>query len=132
MLTGNRGEYRQLVALVDRQDDSIGYSALLTGAFFEAVNRRFGKKSAKGDVIEFVADVRSRLDEVAETVDPRVAERLIREVLGDGSTRDVPGRASATAKLFLLAALVADEGLDGAGLDEFMAKSRKLADHLLG
>jgi hypothetical protein len=32
-----------------------------------------------------------RTGDTADTVDPRVAERLIREVLGEGSTNDIDG-----------------------------------------
>jgi len=131
LLAGNHSDYQQLSILIDDQQDSLGYSALLTGAFYEAVSRRFTADSTAADVVSYVADVRSRLDEVAQAVDPLDAERLIREALGDGSTQDIPGRASVTAKLFLLAALIADENLDSRELDEFMTKARNNADYLL-
>jgi hypothetical protein len=120
-----------LSALINDHEDSLGYSALLIGAFFEAVDRRFSKNSTTAGVVNYVADVRARFDEIAEAVDPLVTERLIRATLGEGSTHDIPGRASVTAKLFLVAALIADEGLDSTGLDEFIAKARKNADYLL-
>jgi hypothetical protein len=131
-LEGNQPRYNELLGQMNRQADSVGYSALVTAAFFEAVDRRFSKQSTRPDVVEYVADVRSRSDEVADAVDPVVAERLIREVLGEGSTEDVDGRTSSTTKLFLLAALTADADLDSGGLDDFIAKIRKMADHLLG
>ena len=132
MLAGDSTEYTRLSAQISDSDDGLGYSALLTGAFFEAVSRRFSRDSTKTDVVNYVAGVRARFEEIAEAVDLLVAERLIREALGEGATRDIPGKASATTKLFLVAALVRDEGFGDSGLDEFMAKARQNADYLLG
>ncbi|MGH3250572.1 MAG: hypothetical protein ACRDOI_30795 [Trebonia sp.] len=129
-LEGNRPRYNELLAQLDRRADSLGYSALVTSAFFEAVDRRFSKQSTRSDVVGYVADVRSRSDNAADAVDPRVAERLIREVLGEGTTDDIDGRTSSTTKLFLLAALTADADLSRGALDEFITKVRKMAEHL--
>jgi hypothetical protein len=131
MLSGNAAEHKRLLGELDR-NDRVGYSALVTAAFIEAVDRRFGKDSTPAEAIEYVADVRSRLDDAADAVDPRVGERLILKVVTGASTDDIDPKASSTAKLFLLTALVADQNLDSVGLDEFMASARKLADHLLG
>jgi hypothetical protein len=131
LLTGNVSENRRLLGLFDRRTDRIGYSALVNAAFYEAVGRRFGKSSPPTDVIEYVADVRSRSDDLADKMDPSVGERLIREVLTGDTTDDIDSRTSARAELFLLAALVADEGFGGAELDHFLARVRKMADYLL-
>jgi len=130
-LAGNAAEHKRLFAELDRQGDALGYSALVNAAFFEAVDRRFGKQNTRADVIEFVADVRSRFDEVADEVDPRAAERVIFKVLGTGSTDDIDAQTSLTAKLYLLAAIIADEHLDDTGLDDFMVEVRKSANYLL-
>lgn len=131
-LSGDAAEHKRMARQFESQADRVGYSALITAAFFAAVDRRFRKDTPKEDIINYVAEVRSRFDDVAEAVDPLVAERLIHEVLGEGSTDDVRGAKSARAKLFLLAALVADADLDSGALDEFIVKARKYADYLLG
>jgi hypothetical protein len=131
MLTGNRAEHARLLAELDRWEDGLGYSALVTGAFIKAVDRRFGKASAKGSVVEFVADARSRSDEMADAVDPRVAERLIRKVTDGESTEDIDVKTSSAAKLLLIAALIADEDVDNNGLEAFLSDARKLADYLI-
>lgn len=69
-------------------------------------------------------------DRLARELDPDVAERVINAVLGHGTTRDLDKEAVTRAKLVLLAGLVADAQLDDAGLDEFLAAARKLADQL--
>jgi hypothetical protein len=130
-LEGNRVSYNDLLAQIDQQADSLGYSALVTAAFFEAVDRRFSKQAPRAAAVEYVADVRSRSEDVAAAVDPRVAERLVREVLGDGSTDDLDGRTSSATKMYLLAALMVDAQLDSTSMDEFVSKVRKMADHLL-
>jgi len=131
LVTGDITENRRLLARFDRATDGAGYSALVNAAFFEAVDRRFGKGSAPADVAEYVADVRSRSDDIAEKVEPGVGERLIRKVLTGEPTDDIDSRSSATAKVFLLAALMADARLSDAELDQFLAAVRKMADHLL-
>jgi hypothetical protein len=130
-LQGDKAEYNEQLARMDWQTGSLGYSALVTAAFFEAVDRRFTTQSQPAEVVNYVAEVRSRSADIAAELDPRIAERLIREVLGDGSTEDIDGKISASTKLYLVAALMSDAGLDTPGLDQFVAKARKMADHLL-
>jgi hypothetical protein len=43
LLTGDAAENRRLGAEVRRDGSGAGYSALVNAAFFEAVDRRFGK-----------------------------------------------------------------------------------------
>ena len=109
----------------------VGYTALVTAAFCEAAERRFGARHDAADVIEFVADVRSRSDRLASEIDPLIAERVLRAVFGDGSLGDLSDAAVAGTQIVLLGALVADEHFDDAGLDGFLARSRKLAEQLM-
>jgi hypothetical protein len=76
--------------------------------------------------------VRSRSENVRATLDPRVAERVLLAVVKDGDVSDLDRREARRSERILLNALIADEQLDSAGLDEFMATARKLADELLG
>jgi hypothetical protein len=130
-LAGNVEEYKRLWAQLDRDSLKIGYTALITGAFFEAVERRFAQAGTIADVIEFVSDVRSGSDEVAEKIDARTAERLILAVYTDEQIDDLNANIAIRTQMLLLAALVADEQFDDAGLDDFLAKARSQADHLL-
>ncbi len=131
LLTGDAAENRRLVAEVRCDGSGAGYSALVNAAFFEAVDRRFGKASTPASVTEYISDVRSRSDEIAEKVDTGVGEQLIRKVLTGEPTDDIDSRTSASVKLFVLSALVADESFGSAELDRFLAKIRKMADYLL-
>jgi hypothetical protein len=130
-LSGNSSEHQRLVREFSGRDDRVAYSALVHAAFLEAVGRRFTKQSQAADVVEYVADVRSRIDEVADAVDPHAGEQLILEALGRGTSDGIDSRTSSIAMLFLLTALIADERLDGTALDQFIAKAAKTADYLL-
>jgi hypothetical protein len=130
-LAGDAEEYQRLWKRLDRDAAKVGYMALLAAAFFEAVDRRFAKDGTVADVIEFVAEVRARLGDNADEIDPGVAERLIKDALGDGTTEGLDEETIVATKVMLLTALISDMQLDGLRLDEFMATSRELGDRLM-
>jgi hypothetical protein len=131
LLQDDTARYRQLYDAMDRTQDREGYPALVTAAFAEAVVRRFGKSYRRPDIVQFVSDVRSRSENLARSLDPDVAERVILTVLGDGTAHGIPREAVTRAKLVLLAGLVAEAQLDNEGLDGLLSEARKLADQLL-
>src|SRR4051812_2519992 len=102
LLAGKSGEYEQLYGQLDPAIKRTAYPALIDAAFFEAVDRRFNEDDASA-VIEFVGDVRSRSDDFEKQIDPRVAERLIRAVLGHGSIDDIDDGVRFSTELMLLA-----------------------------
>src|ERR1700721_1059748 len=120
LLRDDMDRHRQLFAGLDRAEAKKGYPALVTAAFVEAVERRFGTGSQPADIVAFVADIRTRSDRLASRLDPDVSERVIQSVLGDGTVRGLDKEAVTSAKLLLLAGLIADARLDDAGLDEFL------------
>lgn len=120
--------YEQLYEQLDPAEARSGYTALIAAAFIEAVERRFGEGSTDTDVVEFVAVARAQFDETGDRIDPRAAERMIRAVYTDEEINDLDTRTVVETEVILLTALVSDEGLDDAGIDEFLAKARKLAD----
>ena len=131
LLHDDMDRHRQLFAGLDRAEAKKGYPALVTAAFIEAVERRFGTGSQPADIVAFVADVRARSDRLASRLDPDVSERAIQAVLGEGTVRGLDKEAVTGAKLLLMAGLIADARLDDAGLDEFLAAAKKLADQLM-
>jgi hypothetical protein len=131
LLSDDMDRYRQLFSGLDRAEARQGYSALVTAAFAEAVERRFGTGYQGADIVEFVASVRSSSDQVAAELDPDVAERVIRVVLEDASVDDLSRDAITGAQLLLLIGLIADAQLDSEGMDQFLAEARKLADQLM-
>jgi hypothetical protein len=103
-------------------------SVLSGAAFTQAVHRRFGGGFTFPEIVQFVAAQRLRLDDPEGDIDPGAAEQLILTVLGVGSTDGMDEEANGFAQLSLLIALVRDENLDGAGLDQFLVVARKVAD----
>jgi hypothetical protein len=132
MLSNDVELHRRLFAQLDRAEAKDGYTALVAGAFCEAVEQRFTGDNPAADVIGFVGDVRSRSERLAAEVDPVIAERIIRAVLGDGSVEDVSDTALVGTEVLLLVGLIADEQLDDVGLEAFLGRARKLADAFMG
>jgi predicted nucleic acid-binding protein len=131
LLRDDMDSYRRLFDALHRAEARKGYTALVTGAFIEAVERRFGAAYQPADIVTFVASIRARSDRLAAELDPEVAERVIRVVLEDAPVDDLSRNAVTGAQMLLLGGLIADAHLDDAGLDEFLAAARKLADQLM-
>ena len=122
-------EYERRIRHVRESDGWASYGALIGAAFFEAADRRFGKDHTFAEIIQFVADTRKDIDAVGgENIDPSAAERLLLTAVGDETADDLDGKTVTRVELVLLAALIAADRLDDAGLDEFMAAARNLAD----
>jgi len=130
-LAGNLAEHKRLLAGLDGKADGRGYSALLTAAFYNAVDSRFTRDSTLDEVTEFVADVRARSERIRDALDPRVAERVLISAFTNEDLSDLDAEELTRTKMFLLAGIIGDHHLDDAGLDEFMAKARAFADELL-
>lgn len=127
-LAGDFDEYNRLWAKLDRKSADSGYITLIAAAFFEAVDRRFAKSSTNSDIIEFVGSVRSRFDETGNDVDANAAETLIRAALGNDSGAELDDDTVVSTQITVLTALILDEHLDDAGLDQFMRDACRIAD----
>lgn len=128
-LSGSHDEHRRIIAELDSRGALAGYTAVVTAAFIEAVDRRFGPHGVDdAAVIEFVGEVRSRFPGADEEIDPLAAERVVRKALGRGSISDLDGATIRRIEALLLPVLVADEHLDDQGLNQFLAAARKLLE----
>jgi hypothetical protein len=127
-LAGDFDSHKRLFGQLDRAAAQTGYMALLTAAFFEAVDRRFAENGTTADVIDFVANVRARHLRDADEIDQRTAERLILAIFTDEEIDDLDAETKVNAQIILLFALIAEERFDDSALDEFLAEARKLAD----
>jgi hypothetical protein len=130
-LAGDLEEHRRLLAQFDEKSDGRPYVMLTNAAFIEAVDRNFTSGTTTDDIIQFVVNVRSRSEKVRASLDPRVAERVLLAAVTDADISDLDPREVRRSQTILLNALIVDEGLDGARLDEFIATARGLADRLL-
>jgi hypothetical protein len=129
-LAGKFDEYERLLDIMDRVAARTGYSALVSAAFFLAAEERFPEGTPAASITEYVADVRTRSDRTAK-IDPVTAERVLLAVSTDEEIDDIDARASFQTQRFLLAALTADASPGTQELDDFMLRSRRLADRWL-
>jgi len=128
MLVEDLIEYELLVGRLKDAGRLHGLGTLVAAAFYEAVYRRFGDGYTIAEVIGFVADERTRFSDPEDDFDPRVAERLVCAVLGQGSAGGMDKETEGRAQLALRAGLIGHENLDEAGLDQFLEEARKVAD----
>jgi hypothetical protein len=129
-LAGDLEEHQRLLAQLNTAEIQAPYRKLVSAAFFVAAGRRFPDGSTRADVIDFVADARSRTERLGE-VDPRVAERVILAVVGSERIGDIDPKTSFETQMLLLAVFTADAEYDTAGLEDFLADARKVADQWL-
>ena len=125
-LQGNQALQQELYERV-----TPAYSTLVTAAFLEAVNRRFGGRDSAAEVIEYVADVRARSPKLGQQIDPHAAERVIRRVLADVDVSDISSRVKGQIYITFLVAMVSDAEYDDDQLDAFLTVARKAADDAL-
>lgn len=131
LLSGQFEDYKRLFARLDNTAVRSGYAPLAAAAFYLAAQRRFSEKSTKAEVINFVADVRSRAESARAAIDPNDAERIIRAVHTDEDITDIDRNRRFEMQLALLAGLVSDEAFDQAALASFLTQARKVADQML-
>jgi hypothetical protein len=139
-LAGDIEEHNRLLKQLREHDGGIGYSILLTAAFYGAAARRFGREWKAAEVILFVAGVRARAESIGNALDPRIAERVLTSAL---SSDDIASALTATdiddldteqvtaVETHLLMAMVADDRPRKAALDKFLADARARADRVL-
>lgn len=130
-LAGDFEGHQRLFRQLDRTAINLGYKALVSAAFYTAVDRRFAKGSNTAEVVDFVADVRTRHLKNPDEIDPRIAERLILAMFTDEEIKDLPGEDKFRTQFILLYPLVTDAQYDESALDEFLSETRKLADDWL-
>ncbi|GGQ30602.1 hypothetical protein BKA00_002874 [Actinomadura coerulea] len=113
-------------------DSSQGYPTLFAFALGTMVRRRFPPPWSWTDVIRYVADLRIKLDEQADELNPRLAENVIRFLLSDHSLNEPPLTSAnqeevAGIQQMLLVALTAEADLDDAGVDELINEAAEAA-----
>lgn len=108
-----------------------GYGELVWAAFVIGARRRFAPEWTVPSVVKYVATTRARWGKVAEDIDPRTAEILLRRALDDKVDGDLDEVTRGRAQIFLLGELIIDAQLNDAELDELLEDARALADHWL-
>lgn len=128
LLIRDLDEHLRITAQIKKANGLMGYNRLILAAFCKAIHRRFGTRYTLTDIVEYVAEVRTRFRNPDRGIDPNIAERLIRKALGEGTLQGIDKKAFIYTAGVLLFVLVMDEELDGIALDTFLAEARATAD----
>jgi hypothetical protein len=137
LLSGRPEEHGLLldeIAATEGPDAGERYSLLIGAAAFEAIEKRFirdGKYVSRNEVVAYVASVRSRTEGAADTLHPRLTERIILAALDQENIDDIDTETVVTTQHLLLAALVGDEQYSEEDLDAFLALVKRTADEWL-
>jgi hypothetical protein len=116
---------RQFLALL-KADRIEGLGELLLAAFTIAARRRFSPTWSSADIVRFIADVRSRTNEMAALLAPAVAENQLRLALGAELTPYPDMEARGRAQMLLLGLLTSNHTPHE--LDALLSDARALAD----
>ena len=132
-LTGDEQTFSRLSTELQARDggEHSGnvYSALTGMTLFIAARRRFPDGYTSADVVRFVGQVRARLADSANEIDPRVTERTLLGALGDAADAEsLDKAATAIAISALLFVLLEEQGISGDLLDALLFEARPLAD----
>lgn len=110
----------------------LAYRAFIVAMFAEAVRLQLGPHPREERIIEFVADVRARDDEIADLLDPDTTERLIGEVYDYTDAADIGRERAEPIRLAVIIAIIPGAHLTPAELDAFLERSRTSAEEALG
>jgi hypothetical protein len=133
-LTRRWDEYRRLMDQLDEKKDNDGLVSLVAAAFFQAARQRFmkdGKAADDAEVTDFVTSVRERTEDMAEAIDPHIAETQIKvaiEKLPPEANRDVDDNLAYRVQYILVSFLIEDQNYDEEQTREFVRQSRELAE----
>lgn len=134
-LSGDMEQWERLRKALDLDNThakSRAYFAFLTASFAMAVERRFNASTPREEIIAFVADLRARDEKWAERLDPDATERMIAMIFDDNvETDDIPRLQTIGIRMIVSAAIVRDDDLDSAELEDFLDKSRTLGNEVL-
>lgn len=131
-LSGDQEIFQRLNRMLDRSKPSArAYRALLIGVFTEAVSLRFSEQTPRTEVIDYVADLRSRGDDIAEALNPDDAERMIMAVIADEDIDDLSGDERVRLEMILMLAFVRDAHFSVDQLEAFLERSRTFANAIL-
>lgn len=130
-LAGRTEEWSARNGALDRSEAGRrAYKAFLIALFVNAVERGLGREPSWDRIVEFVADLRSRGDELADMLDPEETERMI-EWAGQSSV-SIGAKRSAEIWMAVTAVIIRDAALDDGELNAFLERARTFAEGVLG
>jgi hypothetical protein len=136
-LKGQFDEFERLLGQLNESEAGRGLTALVNAAFYEATQRRFMKNekpASDAEVIDFVAATREKYEEVAESIDPDIAERLINyalEKLPSEANRDIDRNVAFQTQHLLMLSMVTEADYNDEQVAQFMREARDTAEEIL-
>lgn len=109
-------------------DGRRAYAAVLTIAFTRAAQRRFGERPSPEDIIDFVADARTRTVG-PDSGPPENAEKVLRGTLGEEELlASLDARARGAAQIAMLFAITHENDDAPAQIDGLLAQAAEEAE----
>jgi hypothetical protein len=130
-LSGDIDEASRLIRQFSTREDLQGFAMLTMAVFIKAVRLRYGRNGTREDAIRLVADVRSRSDRLSESIDPGAAESVLTAAFTHSDVPELDPEELRGIFNTFGSVMITEAHLDGAQLDDFLAKARALADKML-
>ncbi|GAA0923451.1 hypothetical protein Vau01_069820 [Virgisporangium aurantiacum] len=118
---------------IERKLDAEGWTGwpiFLAYCFYLAVDRYFKRPADAGEIVRFVADIRAWVGDDGPSIDPVMAERLIRSVLDedmDIDTNALDQEMLGHVETAVVYAVLTRSNMSDVELDSFFAEAKKLA-----
>jgi hypothetical protein len=116
---------------IEAQLDEEGWDGLysfLSAVFFYAIDLHFDGKRDDKAIRRFVADIRSENPEVADQIDPVLAENAIFAVLDESVDLEAPPETLARIQTLGIYKALNEANLSDSELDELLARAARLAE----
>ncbi|MER7168351.1 hypothetical protein ABT336_20080 [Micromonospora sp. NPDC000207] len=128
MVEGDHAANDEVEARLDR-DGWDGFDVLLGAVFYSAVNRSFPRGANAGEIIRFVADMRSTMTGGPET-DPGSAERLVSAALDPRLRTDVEPTSTGRIQGLTILYALGEGAVSSDELNAILTEAATLADRI--
>ncbi|WP_434740411.1 hypothetical protein [Micromonospora sp. SH-82] len=129
MVEGDHAANDEIEARLDR-DGWDGFDVLLGAVFYLAVNRRFQRGADTGEIIRFVADMRSTTTGGPET-DASSAEMLVSGALDPSLPTDVEPTSTGRIQGLTILYALGDGAVSSKELNAILTEAATLADRII-
>lgn len=130
LLTEDPAEGQRIFREMDNDDDRAGFLLLLTMAFHDAAQRRFGG-GTRTDIERWLADLAERAKPESD-FDFEVAERLLLWVFNRATRDEIEPQADLVCETVLLVAIYQELNLNAEETEAFLRAARKDAEIVQG
>lgn len=125
-----RGEFAVNDQIEEKLDEIgwDGWPALLTMAYYLAVQHHFAGRYQEAEAIRLVAELRSRISTNGPEIDPASAESLLKAVFDNTVPVDIHPEELGRIELLTIYGVLSGGRISDAELDRLLDKARELAE----